>query len=315
MKTRLFTALICALVSLSSCIHKELDTLTPMANNVEVVFDWQKAPNHNAHSMSLYLFKDGKRSDYHTFRTHTGGTIQAGVGNYDGICLNEDDIYSFVISGHDKYETFKVTTKEQETLSAMGIPTRGIPRADGEAIRMAPARFWGTGLTDINLLYTDEKQTVTLYPEELVCRYTVDILDVQKLGNAEAKFDASLSALAEGVYPGMRSVTEEAVSFSFVLSANKANNRLSSTFYTFGVPTGEAKKHILSLYFILKDGTGKVYNIDVTKQVNEASNPRDVRIVLQGLVLPDTKDDITDSNVSVSGWNTVNINLSAYIPR
>ncbi len=263
--------------------------------------------------MSLYLYKEGKQVDYHTFRTHSGGPIQAGVGTYDGICLNEDDIYNFVINDHDSFDTFKVTTKEQESLSAMGVTSRGIPRTDDEPLRAAPVRFWGTGLSDINLVNTEETQTVTMQPEELVCKYSVDILDVQNLGNVEAKFDASLSSMAEGVYPGLHAVTDETVSYSFVLKANKANNRLSSTFYTFGVTPGEKKRHYLSLYFLLTDGSGKIYNIDVTKQVNEAANPKDVRIVLQGLVLPDTEEDIRNTDISISGWNTVHINLSANV--
>ncbi len=314
MKMRLFTA-ICAAVVLTACTHKELDTLAPIANNVEVLFDWQKAPDHNAHSMSLYLYKEGQQAAYHTFRTHSGGRIQAAVGTYDGICLNEDDIYSFFINGHESFATFKVTTKEQGTLSAMGVTTRGIPRMADEPLRAAPARFWGTGLSGINIIGTEEVQTVKMQPEELVCKYSVDILDVQNLGNVKAKFDASLSSMADGVYPGLRTATDEAVSYSFVLNANKANNRLSSTFYTFGVTPGEKKKHYLSLYFLLRDGSGKVYNIDVTKQVNEAANPKDVRIVLQGLVLPDIKEGLDNTDISVSGWNTVHINLSASIQK
>ncbi len=314
MKLHLFTA-ICVVAILAACTHKDLDTLTPIANNVEVVFDWQKAPGHNARSMSLYMYKDGKQAAYHTFRNNTGGPIQAGVGTYDGICLNEDDIYSFVVNGHGAYHSFKVTTKDQESLSSLGVTTRGIPRTSDEPLRAAPARIWGTGLEGFTLLNTEELQIVKMQPEELVCKYSVDIMDVQNMGNVEARFDASLSSMAEGVYPGLRVVTDETVSYSFVLKANAANNRLSSTFYTFGITPGEKLKHYLSLYFILKDGSGKIYNIDVTKQVNEAPNPKDVRIVLQGLVLPDTKEDIGNTSISVSGWNTVHINLSASIPK
>lgn len=197
----------------------------------------------------------------------------------------------------------------------MGVSTRGIPRTGDEPLRIAPTRFWGTGLSAISLLNTEELQTVRMHPEELVCKYTVDIMDVQNLGNVEAKFDASLSTMAEGVYPGTNKATDESVSYYFVLNANQTNNRLTATFYTFGVPSGAEQTHNLMLYFLLKDGSGKAYNIDVTKQVNEASNPRDVRIVLHGLVLPENVDDIRDTGISISGWNTVHVNLSAYFPR
>lgn len=311
---RILTA-ICAAALMAACTHKELDTLEPIANDVQVVFDWQKAPDHNAHSMSLYLYKDNSHVGYHTFRTHTGGAIQTGIGTFDGICINEDDIYSFIINDHEAFTSFKITTKDQESLATMGVATRGIPRSGDEPMRAAPARVWGTGLTEFTINNTEETQIVRMHPEELVCKYTVDIIDVQNMGNVEAKFDASISSMAEGVFPGMNAVAEKPVTYTFVLNANKANNRLSSTFYTFGIPPGEKIKHNLSLYFILKDGTGKIYNIDVTKQVNEAPNPKDVRILLQGLVLPDNADDIRDTNISISGWNTVNINISGFIPK
>lgn len=305
----IFTAALASIV-FSACTLKELDYLAPIAGNVEVEFNWQKAPNHKANSMSLYLYNESKTVEYHTFRGDTGGQIQTGVGLYNAICVNEDDIYRFIISGNKDFETFMVSTNNEDVLAAMGVSTRAIPRAEQQPFRSSPARLWGTGLRDINIINTQETQRFTMYPEELVCKYSVDIIDVQNLGNVEAKFDASISSMAAGVYPGLHTVSDEAVSNSFLLQANKANNRLSSTFYTFGVPAGDAKKHILSIYFLLKDGSGKMYNIDVTKQVNEAPNPKDVHILIRGLVLPDTKDDINNTNVSVTGWKTVYINLT-----
>lgn len=59
MKTRFLTA-ICGVALLTACTHRQLDMLEPIASNVEVVFDWTKAPDHNARSMSLYLFKESK---------------------------------------------------------------------------------------------------------------------------------------------------------------------------------------------------------------------------------------------------------------
>lgn len=73
------------------CEHKELCHDHPHTTQLQVVFDWAKAPDASPKSMSLYLFpQDGGKALRYEFAGHKGGKIRVPAGHYDALCLNSD---------------------------------------------------------------------------------------------------------------------------------------------------------------------------------------------------------------------------------
>ena len=68
-----------AMILSDSCTHKNLndDAPTTIADNVEVVFDWSKAPDTEASTMNLYLYSDQHEVMNHWFNNNKGGTIKS----------------------------------------------------------------------------------------------------------------------------------------------------------------------------------------------------------------------------------------------
>lgn len=154
-----------------------------------------------------------------------------------------------------------------------------------------------------------------MYPEELICHYYVDIIDVKNLGNADLRIDGTISTMAGGFLPGQMKATAEPVSHTFTLSPNEELTTLSSNFLTFGVPDGVAVPHYISIYVALKNRSGNVYTFDVSDQVNQAPDPRNVHITIRGFELPDLPPEPPGPSsggmgASIDNWNSITYEIS-----
>lgn len=205
------------LLLLSACVHKDLvdDEFGPVvppptpppagASEVEVIFDWAKAPEADVKSMALFMYPEQRDVVQHWFNNSTGGIIKAHSCPHTAVCINNDNTFDVLVKDHEQHETLRIMTTESTVLTAQSISTRSIPRPVGteyEPLCETPPLCYGTHRRDIVVESTDEKQTVVMYPEELICRYYVDIVDVKNLKNADLRIDGTISSLANGYYPG-----------------------------------------------------------------------------------------------------------------
>lgn len=278
------------------CTHKDLneDAHTTIAENVEVIFDWSKAPDSQASSMALYLYPTDHEVMNYSFKNSTGGTIKTYGGKHTAICHSNDDPYRHHLVNHHSHDEVEITTDDTSVLLGQGISTRGIPRAKGtedEPLRNTPSMIYGTQDRNLNIKVSALSQELKFYPEELVCHYTVEFVEVKNLKNTNIEVDATLSSMAGGYYPGRMKATSEAVSHTFTLSPYVESKSLRAEFLTFGVPEGESIPHKLCLYIVMKERTGTFYTFDVSDQVNNAPDPHNVTIKISGLELPDIPDD------------------------
>ncbi|MDE6561112.1 MAG: DUF5119 domain-containing protein [Muribaculaceae bacterium] len=303
------------------CTHKDLneDAHTTLADNVEVIFDWSKTPAKEAKTMVLYLYSDEHEMMDYRFNNPDGGTIRTYAGPHTAVCHSNDDPYGHHLRAQDSHDDIEIYTDETGILVGQGISTRGIPRAKGtedEPLRETPSMIYGAQNREVNLKVSALPQKLALFPEELICRYSVEFVDVENLKSADLRIDATISSLAGGYYPGRMKPNSEAVSHTFTLTANLDNNSLNTVFYTFGLPEGEEKDHKICLYIALKDRTGAFYTFDVTDQVNKAPDPRNVSIKIYGLKLPEIPDDppkLPDGesgfSIEVDTWDTYHYDL------
>lgn len=294
-----------------------------MANErseIYVAFDWRNAPDANPSSMMAYFFP-ATRGDaiLYTFSNAEGGEITIPYGYYAGIGLNGDNTEWAGMRNTDDPESFEVYTRDAENLEAYGILSRSVPRAEGtEHERMAktPGMIWSDRKDNINLSADDDADgngvhTITFYPEEAICHYTVDILDIahsEYLHGAEV--DATLSGMGEGFLAGKHTATDVAVTMPFTLKSDTKANSLNGQFLTFGECCSTAHSHMLTVYVYLTDGTKWYHAYDVTDQVTSAPDPRNVHIVVRGLDLPQPITGGSGFQPDVNEWNNININLS-----
>lgn len=312
--------LLCALFLLTEgCTQKDLneDAHTTIADKVQVIFDWSKAPDTQAQSMGLYLYHDEHDMMDYWFNNRNGDVIKSYGGRHTVVCHSNDDPYVHLLRNQHAHNEIEIYTANTAMLVGQGISTRGIPRAKGtedEPLRFTPSMIYGTQDSDVTLHVSGLPQTLTLYPEELACHYSVEFLEVENLKNADLRIDATISSLAGGYFPGRMSPSSETVSHTFTLAADDKLGSLHSEFLTFGVPAGEKLPHLICLYIALKDKSGNFYTFDVSDQVNNAPDPRHVSIKIYGLTLPEidpTPPPDVEGGISIEidSWETFHFDL------
>lgn len=299
----------------ASCNHKDLVYDVHSRSEVIVVYDWRKAPDATPASMELRLHPNDDPSNVINFffQNATGGPLQAPVGDYTAVTLNGDLTDWVQIRNHNDADAFELYTADVQVLENTGITPHGIPRAEGtETERMAytPGEVWADRADGIGIHNTPGVQTITFYPEELVCHYTVDILGIQHLENLSTpRVDATISGMAEGVHPGRKAPTEESVTMPFSLSLNTDGTAMHGEFLTFGEPAGDRRPHMMTIYITLTDGTKWYATADVSDQVYDAPDYRHVHIVIDGADFPTPTANMGGIIPDVEDWQSVNIDL------
>ena len=317
---RIIPALI-LLGATTSCHHKDLCFDHIHDYQVNVVFDWRNAPDGNPESMALYMFDRGETSQTiaggslrYIFSDRYGGQIRIPFGYYDGLCMNSDNTDWAHFRHTDDVDNFEIYTQEVEQLTAYGLPTRSIPRAEGtedERVVAAPGMAWSSRSDSIALPLTDDistVRTITLYPEEIVCHYTVDVLDVDNISYvSNTEIDGTLSGMAEGYLHGRRCATDNHITLPFTLDVDRDARTLHSEFLTFGECGNTSHSHTLTIYMYLTDNSKWYYTFDVTDQVKNAPDPRHVHIVVRGLPLPKPLSHGGGLRPDVEDWQTVEV--------
>lgn len=300
---------------LNSCTHKDLVYPDPSRSRLTVKFDWRNAPDANPSAMAFYLYdRDGKTPIRFLFQNSEGGDIRVPAGDYLAMCLNADLTDWAVIEREESMDEYKISTLDATELQAMGISTRGIPRApatESERIAATPGMLWSYTRSDVSIPVAYEKQTIVMYPEEKVCHYTVDVYPREDIKEYNKGVDAMISGMSEGYHTGRDCNSKNRVTHTFHLQRDEKDDCLRSEFLTFGAADDNVK-HYVSLYLIDKEGNGRNLNVDVSDQVDEAPDPKHVHIVIRDLDLPEPHKDepgMGGLKPDVNDWQSVNINL------
>ena len=300
---------------LAACAHKDVYMEEEMTSQLQVVFDWSNAPEANPESMALYLYdEDGQNPMRYIFSNKKGGLIKSPFGLHHAICLNADNTDWARMRSHDNVETLEIYTQDAEEIGSRADNTSTIPRPEGtenERIAATPGMLWGNRSNNISITPHSGMQTITMYPQEAVCHYMVDVYDVKNLEDVESSaVDATLSGMAEGYCHGQQSATDNTVSFKFDLTGNAAEENLHGEFLTFGECPTTTAKHYLTLYMVLTDGSKWYHSFDVTDQVTKAPDPTHVHIIVRDLDLPEPpKQGNSELKTDVNEWQAINIGL------
>ena len=312
--TRILTAVAMA-ATLSACHHKDLVYEVPVSGDIEVVFDWRNAPRANPSSMALYMFDVTGESTplRYIFSNKTGGPIRAPFGQFSAICINSDNTDWAYMRNTDDIDNFEIYTADATIMSRDVTARSEAPRAEGtesERVAATPGMVWGSRSDGITVADTDGRQVITLYPEESICHYTVDVLDIDNASNtSSATVEGTLSGMAEGYRHGHGTATDTPVTMLFDMDFNSDRTALHAEYLTFGECPVNKTKHILTVYMLLSDGSRRYYTYDVTQQVTDATDPHNVHIVVKGLKLPEPLTPGSGFIPEVNDWQTEDVGL------
>ncbi|WP_276868514.1 DUF5119 domain-containing protein [Bacteroides heparinolyticus] len=293
---------------LSSCEHKELCEPEAATAKVHVVFDWRKAPGATAASMSLYLYPEGGGEMLrYDFPNAAGGTVEIPRGTYRALYMN-NDTEAVLLRGMEQYNTFEAYTRPAYLLEPLGLQVNPVgANPSEEAVALPSDRFWAGRDGKVEIVppvstSAPYDREIIFYPEEETSTYTVEMRNVQNLKYVSA-LSFSLSGLSGNVLVanGMRSPLRTTIPFEG--QVYETSGSIKAKTHGFGSSASSNRLRTLILYVILSDGSKQYYTFDVSKQVNEAFNPKNVYILIDGLTLPKPIVDGSGGfNPTVDDW-------------
>ncbi len=301
---------------LASCNHKDLiydETGTP---EVRIVFDWSKSPEAAPESVVAYLYNPEETIEplRYSFSDMKGGLANVPGGNYVGLGFNNDNSDWARFRNVNDHELIEVLTDDLAALRTFGLETRTLPRSNESASeRMAQpagALIWSDREDNLLIDPYKENQTITFYPEEVTCHYTVTIKDIENIDYLKgANLDATLSGLSESYMIGKRRPSHNPATMPVVLHQIAAKNSVSGSFLNFGNASNNSRKNILTVYLVFEDHTGSYATFDVTDQVRNAEDPHHVNIIVDGLKLPRPIASGSGFVPNVNEWKSVDYTL------
>ena len=252
---------------------------------------------------------DGRESIRNEFTNPAGGEIRTTEGCYDALCLNSD-AEGIRYRNTEKWETFEITTVSTSMLpefSSLGLRSDDAPRALGaenERIAAPPRMVWSDCRTGVDVSAAEHR--LTLSPSAAVGRCTVEIRHAENLAHVQG-LSASLSGMAGGFLVGAGKASAERVTIPFEMTKSDATT-LTGSLQTFGhCPAGHTA-HTLIVYALLADGRKWYYTYDVTEQIHTAPDQHDIRILLDGLPLPEAAGS-GGFRPTVESWRDVYIDI------
>lgn len=314
--------LICC-VLLVSCDHKDLCYMHPHTTRLKVVYDWSNAPGATAAGMCAFFYSVDRPGEYHRFDFPgaRGGYIEIPQGNYALITYN-NDTEAVQFSSIDKYDNHTATTRTGDILEPMyGSSVKSNVREAGdERVVITPDSLWGCHSTQIyigdhTVTYVHSRvgddgaavtdSVITLYPADLLCHYSYEVLNVKNAGHIN-----QVSGALSGMSPSMNLSTDaldpEKVTLPVSAKVNRSQGTITGNFLTFGHNPANGATHKMSFYVVMDDGSKYIYkdasNLDVTDQVDKAPDQRNVHIVIDGLDLPTPITGDSGFGTSVDDW-------------
>lgn len=320
MKSRTIQVILAVLLitTFASCQHKELCYDHAHGANVQVVFDWSKAPDAAPETMSLYLFpKQGGEAMRYEFIDYRGGAIRIPIGEYEALCLNSDTEHVSYRNTNSR-QTFEVFGKPSTLLAGMTMMTvrseveGSAPRPMGtedEQIMSAPERMWSDHLEGIEIKEVDG-QVLTLTPQLSTSQCSIQIINVDNLKHVNS-MSGVLTGTSGSFYPGLGSDVlgngVATIPFSVTLWPDK--NEVTGGLEFFGHCPASTVPHKLSIYAIMSDGNKYTYTFDVSDQMHDAVDQRNIQIVLDGLPLPKPIYNGSGFQPTVDDWNNTQVDI------
>ena len=335
--------LLCVLCGVSaSCDYKDLCYDHNHWVEVRVVFDWEqgdstaitkslKAPDTPGAGMTVLFYNEdnpGAEPIRYDLPGRDGGTVRMQPGTWRAMAYNYDT-ETILYRGMESIASLEAYTRLSSIEEGTQLSRAGMPRApttEDEPVILEPDPLWACTSKPFTLTMDETthntqhataatQHTITLYPTTRVCEVTVTIHNVPNL-QYTGQFAGALSGLASSVWMESAQLGSGIATQAFTATVTD-NTTLEMKFRIFGhcpnADQGDIKKHILSVYAILADGTQWFYNEDVTGQMHDLTkNPDRVHIYLDLYDLPVPKPIVNGSGFrpTIDGWQGEEIEVT-----
>lgn len=297
---------------MESCNQKELLYPASMMIDVSVVFDWTDAPDANPDGMTVIFFPTGGEEGRiwrYELAGSAGGSVSLPAGNYRMLAFNNDTKY-ISYDGISELSTYDAFTS-RSTLAWPEAVISAFPEIPSYmAYHYPDALYCGTAenisITLCNLSYTPvgfgdeypageiktcEKHIIRCRPQPRTCSYTCIFRNVNNAGSLSRGY-----MLLSGLSPSELIAGDvlSSAQGSSVFAASRKNNEISGTTRGFGISANPDTPQYLYLIAKLTDGTVLVFRHDVSLQISQYPDKRNVVIIIDGISLPYIKPDTPD---------------------
>lgn len=306
-----------AVLALGSCDAdlRELCYNHNHVGDVNLTFDWQKAPQINAKGMTALFYNQNLASsepERYDFSGNQGGKARLSMGTYSALAYN-NDTETILLRGMDSENTIEAYTRYSSIEEGTRVARSGMPRggAEDEPVILEPDPIC-CKLSAPFPIEMDQAQTITLQPELRYRNVTVTITDVPNL-QYTSQFGGSLTGLAPSVNMSTGKVGVGRVTEAFT---GTAVDESTLVFHVriFGHCAEAANQHILTIYAVLADGSKWYCPINVTDQMHDgAQNPdedEEINILLSDLPIPKPIVNGSGFQPTVDGWQSIEINVT-----
>lgn len=321
------------LQALTSCDHKDLCYEHRHTSKIRVVYDWTYAPDASPAGMCVFFYSIDRQGEYHRFdfKGTAGGEVELPAGNYELISYNNDtEMVQFSsTASFDNHTAYTRTGDILEPMFGNGV-TSSATQENDERVVITPDGLWGCTATDVKITehgvtYTHEKYTedgkrlfaptrtteengdqiITLYPQDKLCHYSYEVRNVKNIKHI-SKVSGALSGMSGTLNMSTDSLGTELVTLPVPGQTDTATDRVTGSFLTFGHHGTNEAAHKMTFFVMMDDGTKYSFkgqpNLDVTQQVDTASDRRHVHIIIDGLNVPTPMTDDGIFTPSVDDW-------------
>lgn len=285
----------------TGCEHKELCFNHTHYNRLRVEFNWSRIADHDKpEGMRVVFFSlDGTEDPWiFDFPNNEGRTIEL-PGNDYGVISYNYDTSGIIWENNNNYTEYTATTRDVLT-------------PEEEQARTTPSWLCGDhiDLVQLKSIPTDTEQTITLYPADMVCRYTYEVKGIRGIERV-SDVRASLSDMSGSLLmAGDR--LPYGLSENILFNGTVVDGQVKGEFYTFGCCQGSVVPNVFKLYIKSQSGKTSILEQDVSEQVHAvpvSGHIGNVHIIinLDFEVPVDPSDgDNTGFDVGVDDWTNIN---------
>lgn len=323
--------LLAFLLLLSGCRQKELVYPESSLIDITIRFDWSHSQGGSAKGMTVIFYPENDEGRIWRFELSgdQGGVVSIPLGDYRMLAFNNDTKY-ISYNGVSNPDTYTASTSATYPDWPDSVLDK-FPQLSDYMNYHSPDPLY-SGIVDsveislCSVRYISESETTSgdigenvkecgnhvikcmIYPR--TSNYTCIFKNVENIeGVSRCYCVLSGFSISELIASG-RLLSDEA---AYTFAASVIDNDIKGSTVAFGSAPDKGDKY-LYLICVMRDGVVKAYRYDVTDQIKNSIDVRNVIIVIEGLVLPvvnpDSPDDgDTGFDVDVNDWEDVIINI------
>lgn len=316
---------------LIGCHQKELVYPASTMIKISVEFDWAYAPEATPDGMSLVFFPQGVDGTVWRYELpgRDGGDIEIPAGSYRMLAFNNDTKY-IMYSGTSHFGSYNAYTEETVPVEWPGPVKDSCPGLLSCKSYHSPDHLYCGTVEDVSVELcsvsyrpcrpgydsgeTEIKQCgrhiLKCFPAPRTSNYTCVLRDVSNIESMRRGYFV-LSGLSpsELIAYDILSPTEG----EYMFLATRSGADITGKSVAFGSSAAVSARQYLYVIAVLADGRVVSYSCDVSDQVVNSPDKRNVIIIVDGIELPYVKPDTPDNpdtsfDVAVDDWETIIIN-------